>query len=124
MKSETVRCAFRNARERVYNRREIRTPDDVSEVSGGWCVVLGRDDTPEHDLIFLADNSRRRNSDGETRTAEQAQMFYTCADAMAASAAVMRESLGEYDMADYPAPEFPRVAYVRLSASVWLGSNS
>ena len=124
MKSETVRCAFRNARERVYNRREIRTPDDVSEVSGGWCVVLGRDDTPEHDLIFLADNSRRRNSNGETRTAEQAQMFNTCADAMAASAAVMRESLGEYDMADYPAPEFPRVAYVRLSASVWLGSNS
>ena len=124
MKSETVRCAFRNARERVYNRREIRTPDDVSEVSGGWCVVLGRDDTPEHDLIFLADNSRRRNSDGETRTAQQAQMFDTCADAMAASAAVMRESLGEYDMADYPAPEFPRVAYVRLSASVWLGSNS
>ena len=123
MKSETVRCAFRNARERVYNRREIRTPDDVSEVSGGWCVVLGRDDTPEHDLIFLADKSRKQ-SNGETRTAEQAQMFDTCADAMAASVAVMRESLGEYDMMDYPATEFPRVAYVRLSASVWLGSNS
>lgn len=124
MKSNTVISAYNRARSEVYARREVRKPDEVSDFAFGWVVLLGRDQH-EGTLIYLADKSNRpRLSDGETQTPQQAQFFDEYADALTACAEIMRDSLESVDASDFPAPEFPRVAYVRFAASVWMGSNS
>lgn len=123
MKSETVAVALNRARAEVYKNREVRQPDKVECFNYGWVVVLGLD-AIENDLIYLG-NLRLTKNDIETHYPAHARMFDTCADAMAACAEIMRDSLSDLDCGcDFPAPEYPRVAHVKFSASVWFGSNS
>ena len=121
MKSEAVKSAFERAREEVYSRREVRPCDAVEELGGVWLVVLGVHECDG--FIYLADEKRNKFG-GETQTPESAKMFDSCADAMAACVEVMRESLDERELSDYPPPEYPKVAYCKMSASLWFGSNS
>ena len=121
MKSEAVKSAFNRAREEVYSRREVRPCDAVKEIGGSFVIVLGLNHDGQY--TYLADVRHVKNG-GETNTPEQAKLFDTYADALAECAETMRESLDESYLLGYPPPEYPRVAYCKMSASLWFGSNS
>jgi len=85
------------------------------ELSSGYAVIVGRKAIDSSGEIV----SEYLKADGSGTAFYPYEYVITdYADACEKCAAVMRESASEEEMHDYPPPEFPRVVFVRLFASV------
>lgn len=101
----------------AVGRREVASVGreiEREEVASGYAVMLGvrYESSGERYSVYLS-------GDGKGEVSYPSESVITdYADACAKCAAVIREDKSAADKYDFPAPEFPRVVYVRLSASV------
>lgn len=99
------------------SRREVASVGreiEREEIVSGYAVMLGRgyeDDGERYTEYLNAVN-------GDTCRYASESVITDYADACEKCAELVREKFGNGIEFDYPPPEFPRVVFVRLSASV------